>query len=921
MKNPAIITLIGIILLAMTTISNAATISDYNIVWNSPSKDCNGSMPLGNGDIGANVWVEQNGDICFYISKTDAWSDNGRLFKVGKVRITCTPPLVKEDASFKQELDLKTGSIIINSQVSIFIDANNPVINVSHNSPEPVKMTAKLELWRTKPKNYPKAQCSDLLEHRSKPGSLHETVTIEPDTIVQGLKNSVGWFHHNKKSVGFELTNKLQGLGEYFTTDPILHRTFGGLITGTDATRVNETTLTTKAAKNGHISIHVLTAQPVTPSEWLKQVQRLTAQTEKTSFSKRQEAHNKWWHDFQNRSWIHISQNSTTVKRLIPESKHNIRIGLDQNGSNKFSGNIARVSLYNRALSVSEIAVLAKSDKTTLKNIKGLVKSAVDVKAGADLVGTELDGVRQEDLAGSVTIEAWIKPAAKAARIIDMVTPGGADGFLLDVYPANSLRFIVGRTVMSKRSCLKAGTWQHVAAVTDTLSGSFLLYLDGVQVAGIEPTGDDAFLVSRSYALQRFIDACAGRGNYPIKFNGSIFTVPYNGDPDYRRWGPGYWWQNTRLPYLSMCATGDYDLMQPFFKMYADDVLELNKFRTRKYLGHGGAFYPECMYFWGSTFASVYGWTPFEERTDKLQQSGWHKWEWVAGPELVFMMLDYYDYTQDETFLKEKVLPVALEVTRFFDEQYKMDDTGKLVMHPAMACETWWNCTNPMPELAGLHGIIRRLLALPENCLTKTDKSFYAALQKKLPPLPIREHKGVKMLAPAEIFKNKRNCENPELYAVFPFRLCSFEKDNVELGRAALKYRWDRGAFGWRQDDIFMTYLGLTDKAKKNLLSRCKNYDKKSRFPVFWGPNYDWVPDQDHGGVMMKTVQAMLMQPDPYSRKIYIAPAWPKEWNCEFKLYAPYRTKIEGRVENGEVVDLKVTPESRRKDIIFVQKP
>ena len=56
--------------------------------------------------------------------------------------------------------------------------------------------------------------------------------------------------------------------------------------------------------------------------------------------------------------------------------------------------------------------------------------------------------------------------------------------------------------------------------------------------------------MGKRLAPQRFIDACAGRGRYPIKFNGSIFTVPYPGEPgdaDYPRWGPGYWWQNTRL--------------------------------------------------------------------------------------------------------------------------------------------------------------------------------------------------------------------------------------------------------------------------------------------------------------------------------------------------------------------------------------
>src|SRR5262249_22623153 len=117
---------------------------------------------------------------------------------------------------------------------------------------------------------------------------------------------------------------------------------------------------------------------------------------------------------------------------------------------------------------------------------------------------------------------------------------------------------------------------------------------------------------AQGYALQRFINACAGRGAYPIKFNGSLFTVDAedNGrkfDADYRRWGPCYWWQNTRFPYWSMLASGDFDMMPPLFKMYAD-AMPLAQARTRLYYGHDGAFFPETIYFWGAYQNEVYGW-------------------------------------------------------------------------------------------------------------------------------------------------------------------------------------------------------------------------------------------------------------------------------------------------------------------------
>jgi len=52
--------------------SQTNAVSKYNIIWTTPGINSQGSMPIGNGDIGANVWVDDNGDLVFYISKTDA---------------------------------------------------------------------------------------------------------------------------------------------------------------------------------------------------------------------------------------------------------------------------------------------------------------------------------------------------------------------------------------------------------------------------------------------------------------------------------------------------------------------------------------------------------------------------------------------------------------------------------------------------------------------------------------------------------------------------------------------------------------------------------------------------------------------------------------------------------------------------------
>ncbi len=71
----------------------AGRLDAYNVAWNQPGGSSPNSMPLGNGDVGVNAWVEKTGDLVFYISKTNAWDENARLCKIGRVRVKFDPPL------------------------------------------------------------------------------------------------------------------------------------------------------------------------------------------------------------------------------------------------------------------------------------------------------------------------------------------------------------------------------------------------------------------------------------------------------------------------------------------------------------------------------------------------------------------------------------------------------------------------------------------------------------------------------------------------------------------------------------------------------------------------------------------------------------------------------------------------------------
>ncbi|MEA1950601.1 MAG: DUF5703 domain-containing protein, partial [Planctomycetota bacterium] len=384
------------------------SLDDYNVTWTSPSKDSWGSMPLGNGDIGLNVWAEADGELLFYISKTDAYSGIGRLLKLGRVRVKLTPNPFEKGLPFEQTLRLRQGRIEFIAgkkgeevRIKLWVDANRPVIHVDVDSHKPLSVDAKYESWREKPRHI-----TSKAEQDSARGITSGEIPflVEADTIVDEKAERIVFYHRNNTSI-WPPTLKLQALGHLAKpeNDPLLHRTFGGLLKGKGFAKVDKTTLrSAQPARRHGFSITVKTAITKTAKQWMDGIEELTAQCEKTDQKTDATEHEKWWGEFWGRSHVFVSPSDA------------------------------------------------------------------------------------------------IKDGKKRKR---------------------------------------------------------------------------PFTVTRGYILQRFISACSGRGAMPIKFNGSIFTVDAivgkeKFDADYRRWGGGYWLQNTRLPYWAMLESGDFEMMRPFFEMY-----------------------------------------------------------------------------------------------------------------------------------------------------------------------------------------------------------------------------------------------------------------------------------------------------------------------------------------------------------------
>ncbi|MEI6915538.1 MAG: DUF5703 domain-containing protein, partial [Armatimonadota bacterium] len=930
----------------------SAEVSRYDIVWDSPSVDSSGSMPIGNGDIGANVWMEKNGDLVFYLSKTDSINENAALLKLGRVRISLSPSPIGNGADFQQKLNLARSVIEIamgKTKIRVWADANYPCINVEVDSPSKTCVKVALEVWRKKPR-----VLTGIEAHAAYGLSVgKDPVVVSPDSILSASASSLSWYHRNNKSTW--VTSLVhQGLGEWMSKakDPLMHLTFGGLITGENLKAASDEVLESKTPANHHrVSVYALTAQTESPEQWKSQIDAIAAKGEKRDVSSARADHERWWKRFWNRSWINVTGDKVIRNRGIEPNDLPLRIGANSEGGNLFAGKIRVARIYDRALSAEDIKSLSQSQKIAPAPIADwdmsegasvIVKSTNHLEGkivgelsfGRDSVGgfaqfggkgwIEVADSPKLDTTRQITLEAWVCPDSlppDGMRIIDKSKAGTTNGYLLDTFPGSSIRMIVKDGTLIGPDAFKAGVWSHVAAVFDGDGNTQAVFVNGQMAAGgATYPGSRPCTVSEGYTLQRYITACSGRGGKPIKFNGSIFTVDSREpglalDADFRLWGGPYWFQNTRLAYWPMLATGDFEMLKPWFKMYRD-ALPFAEWRTPIWYGHEGAFFPETMYFWGTYTNDDYSWERANEPVGQVNNT-FIRWYWSGALELISVMLDYVDYSGDTAFVKDTLLPIADGVFKFYDKHYPRDAKGKLLIKPAAALESWQDCANPAPEIAGLRWTLPKLLNLSETITGEDRRSFWKRLLSEIPELPIEIKDGRRLLiAAGENYGPRGNVENPELYAIFPYRHFGVGKPDLEIARETFNSREIKECKGWTQDDTQATFLGLAKEASEFVSQRFANHHAGSRFPAFWGPNYDWIPDQDHGANGEKALQTMLLQAD--DGKIRLFPAWPKGWDVEFKLHAPQQTTVECGYSGGKVQKLKVTPAKRLSDVIVI---
>lgn len=208
--------------------------------------------------------------------------------------------------------------------------------------------------------------------------------------------------------------------------------------------------------------------------------------------------------------------------------------------------------------------------------------------------------------------------------------------------------------------------------------------------------------------------------------------------------------------------------------------------------------------------------------------------------------------------------------------------------------------------------------------------------------MPVTEKKGQNILDLADKWESLANgWEFPEMFPAWPYRLagvlhpetlplCRATWDSQELrgdNQHQASSPWEKGGrpggpgplqkrdWSWQSTMAYAAALGLTDEAAQYAVTKLSDRASACRFPAYFGPGHDWMPDIEWGGCASTGLQEMLLACD--EKKIMILPAWPKDWDVDFKLHAPKQTTVECELKGGKIVKMKVTPKSRRKDLVI----
>lgn len=321
--------------------------------------------------------------------------------------------------------------------------------------------------------------------------------------------------------------------------------------------------------------------------------------------------------------------------------------------------------------------------------------------------------------------------------------------------------------------------------------------------------GDD--YLENIYYLRRYLMAAGSQGEFPVTFNGGLWRW----NRDVMNWITPHHW-NTQQQYWGLCAQNDCQLMVPYLDTYFKMIPAAQALAKEKGASNDALQITEAHCFTGEQLS-----TDWESMKNNF----------TPASQIASLFWDYYEFTDDEDFLREKAYPFMKKAANFYLDKLQWDERKKeyYFLSSLYESEAIEYVKNSMSD----RNCIEQLLG---NCIKaatilKADKDLVKRWNYVLNHLWKRGYEQLEgageVLSPAEEYYSEARY-TPWIWAngglvAFPAGLIGIDDKDTRIGKAVINLaRWKKDANAHYPIPEVAARMGLGDEALEYVMNGVK---------------------------------------------------------------------------------------------------
>jgi len=420
------------------------------------------------------------------------------------------------------------------------------------------------------------------------------------------------------------------------------------------------------------------------------------------------------------------------------------------------------------------------------------------------------------------------------------------------------------------------------------------------------------------YDLFNYWMASSSRGQDPPKFNGGYFMVCQ----DDRDWGGCYWYNNTRELYWPLLSANHAELFAPLVNLYWNALPNSRSIARDVYDSNGGCF-EEVL--------------PRRTRvsSDRSGNIGTALYL-TSGTEMAFQMYQYYLFTKDESFLREKAYPLLKETVTFHLNFVNRESDGLYHVYPSDPRETYHWIKDSVTDLSAMRAVLPVLIQMSEKLgVDVQDREHWKDVLAHLAPFvedpktnriaagtlldqwPLTRFKRLEGMYPPVVRTSTKgqlfNSENVACDPIYPWNLYGLNSSPEDLGKARetflhRPYNTLEWGIAWDSSPLWAARLGLPDEMLRSLRQYVENVQMYSSgmgstpggMSQRWGGVLADEPAFDSAGDMSASIPEMVLQ--GYNGIIRVFPSMPAKWEGQFTLAAEGGFLVSSKMNGAGVI-------------------